>query len=133
MVKQVIVVRKDLKMGVGKTAAQASHASMKIFFDRIEEIYHDARMDKPYRMNIEDITPKMKEWIEGIFTKVVVGCDDEAHLFELKKEAEKNGLPVSLVKDAGLTVFNEPTYTCIAIGPDDSDKIDEVTGELNLI
>lgn len=133
MVKQVIVVRNDLKMGRGKMSAQVAHASMKIFFDRIEEIYHDARMDKPYRMNIEDITPKMKEWIEGIFTKVVVGCDDEKHLLELKNEAEKMGLPVSLIKDAGLTVFKEPTYTCIAIGPDESDKIDEVTGHLKLV
>ena len=33
MIKQVIVVRKDLKMRKGKIAAQAAHASMKVFFD----------------------------------------------------------------------------------------------------
>lgn len=133
MVKQVIVCRKDLKLRKGKWAAQASHASMKVFFDRIEEIYPDARMEKPYKMMIEDITPAMKEWITGIFVKVVVGCDDEAHLFKLKREAEESGLPVSLIKDAGLTQLKEPTYTCIAIGPDDSEKIDKVTGDLSLL
>lgn len=33
MVKQVIVVRKDLKMVVGKIASQTSHASLKVLLD----------------------------------------------------------------------------------------------------
>ena len=39
-VKQVIVIRKDLKMRSGKECAQVAHASMKIFFDRMKEVYH---------------------------------------------------------------------------------------------
>lgn len=35
MIKQVIVVRKDLNMRKGKLAAQVAHASMKVFFDRM--------------------------------------------------------------------------------------------------
>ena len=133
-VKQVIVVRKDLKMRKGKLAAQSSHASMKVFFDRIEEIYPDGRMHKPYKMLIEDVTSEMKEWIEGIFTKVVVGCDSEEELYQLKAEAEKKGCPVSLVIDNGLTVFDGvKTPTCIAVGPAKNDVVDEITGHLKLL
>jgi len=39
MVKQVIVVRKDLNMRKGKIAAQASHASLKVFFDRMKSFF----------------------------------------------------------------------------------------------
>jgi peptidyl-tRNA hydrolase len=36
--------------------------------------------------------------------------------------------------DSGKTEFpGEPTNTCLAIGPDDADKIDAVTGELQLL
>jgi PTH2 family peptidyl-tRNA hydrolase len=36
--------------------------------------------------------------------------------------------------DAGLTEFNGvPTKTCIAIGPNWSDEIDEITGHLKLL
>lgn len=133
-VKQVIVVRRDLKMRKGKLAAQVSHASMKVFFDRIEEIYPDGRMHKPDTMIIGDITSDMKEWIEGIFTKVVVGCDSEEELFQLKKKAEDVNCPVSLVIDNGLTVFDGvKTPTCIAIGPVKSEVVDEITGHLKLL
>lgn len=37
-VKQVICIRKDLGMRKGKIAAQCSHASMKVFFDRMKVI-----------------------------------------------------------------------------------------------
>lgn len=33
------------------------------------------------------------------------------------EEAYRDVCGVSLVKDAGLTVFNEPTITCLGIGP----------------
>lgn len=132
--KQVIVVRKDLKMRKGKIAAQSSHASMKVFFDRIEEIYSDGRMHKPYKMLIENVTPEMKEWIEGIFTKVVVGCDSEEELYQLKAKAENVNCPVSLVIDNGLTVFDGvKTPTCIAIGPAKNEVVDEITGHLKLL
>ena len=133
-VKQVIVVRRDLKMRKGKIAAQSSHASMKVFFDRIEEIYPDGRIHKPNTMVIGDITSEMKEWIEGIFTKVVVGCDSEKELYQLKTKAESMNCPVALVIDNGLTVFDGvKTPTCIAVGPAKNEVVDEITGHLKLL
>ena len=38
-----------------------------------------------------------------------------------------------LIKDAGKTFFKKPTVTCLGIGPDEEDKIDEVTSELKMV
>lgn len=44
------------------------------------------------------------------------------------------GLEVHLMTDSGKTEFHrEPTRTCLAIGPNESEKIDEITGELQLL
>lgn len=121
-------------MRKGKIAAQVAHAAMKVFFDRIEEIYPDARMEKPYKVLIEDITPEMKEWIEGAFTKVVVSVQSEDDIYRLANEASNLGIPHSVIVDNGFTEFHgNKTTTCIALGPDDSSKIDQLTKELPLL
>lgn len=134
MVKQVIAVRKDLGMRKGKIAAQVAHAAMKVFFDRIEEIYPDARMSHPYKMLVADITPAMKQWIEGAFTKIVVGVKSEQEVYELAKKAQAAGIPTGIIVDNGFTEFHgEKTTTCVAIGPAEAEEVDRVTGGLELL
>ena len=44
------------------------------------------------------------------------------------------GLEVHLITDSGKTEFHgQPTRTCLAIGPDETEKIDPVTGHLELL
>jgi PTH2 family peptidyl-tRNA hydrolase len=44
------------------------------------------------------------------------------------------GLEVHLITDSGRTEFHgQPTRTCLAIGPDEASKIDQVTGHLELL
>jgi len=125
MIKQVIIMRTDLNMRKGKMIAQGAHASMKVFFDRVE--YLD---DRP----MMSVTGQMREWMEGIFTKICLQVSSEAELLEIKAKAESMSLPVALIEDCGLTEFKGvKTITCLAIGPDDSEKIDEVTGHLKLL
>jgi len=130
-IKQVIVVRKDLrnvkgeKVRSGKLISQGAHASMKVFFDRIE--YCDNG-----EMKISEITPEMEEWINGKFTKIVVSVDSEKELFDVYFAAKSANLPCALILDAGLTEFPEPTNTCCAIGPAQSENIDKITGHLKL-
>jgi len=39
-----------------------------------------------------------------------------------------------LITDSGKTEFHgQPTRTCLAIGPDVADKIDPITGQLELL
>ena len=141
MVKQVIVVRKDLNMRKGKMISQGCHASMKIFFDRMTKYYTLPNSWGPEEKDFTGIhyelrnaTPEMEEWIDGIFTKIVLGVDSLEELLTIKNNAEKAGLPVALIEDNGLTEFGGvKTITCIAIGPANSEQIDLVTGGLKLL
>lgn len=135
-IKQVLVVRKDLKMRKGKIAAQCAHASLKVFLDRKETRDENCVWceSKDSQNLIIPLTDEMKEWLEGIFTKVCVSVDSEEELLEVYKKAQEAELPCALVTDAGLTEFHGiPTNTVVAIGPANEDKINEITGELKLL
>ncbi|MCX6711690.1 MAG: peptidyl-tRNA hydrolase Pth2 [Candidatus Woesearchaeota archaeon] len=111
--KQVILVRKDLKMPSGKMSAQVAHASVEATF----------KSDKKY----------LDEWLEEGMKKVVLKVEDEKELLKYFKLAKQNKLVAVLIKDAGKTFFKNPTNTCVAIGPDDEGKIDKVTGKLKIL
>jgi PTH2 family peptidyl-tRNA hydrolase len=128
-VKQVIVVRKDLKMPKGKIAAHAAMAPLLKMMDKdfgtsetegwMLRFKHGSALDS---------------WLNGSYTKVCLGVEDEEQLLALFAAAEQAGLPCALIRDNGLTVFNGvPTNTCIAIGPDYESKINSITGHLPLL
>lgn len=126
VIKQVIVIRKDLNMRKGKMCAQAAHASLGAVFKYLEKTYLDRYVLLP--------PEPMRKWIEGRFTKIVVGCNSEFDLFRLRKKAIENDVPFALIEDIGKTEFHEkPTLTAIAIGPDYDYVIDPITGDLELL
>ena len=128
--KQVIVIRKDLKMRKGKIVSQGCHASMKVLFDRGSIITND----EGTRVLCIPLTDSMEEWVENIFTKIVVSVDSLEELIELFDLARKLDIPCSLIQDAGLTEFGGvPTYTAIAVGPAASEDVDKVTKGLPLL
>lgn len=129
--KQVIVIRKDLNMRKGKMCAQAAHASMKVILDEMCSYKFDKYTH--YHMSVNEKTP-MENWLNGTFTKVVVGCDSEEELIDLKNKAIDSEIPCSIIQDIGKTEFhNKPTYTALAIGPGEIEKIDKITGNLKLL
>lgn len=128
--KQVIIVRKDLKMRKGKMMAMAAHAGMKVFFDRGSIITNDAGT----RVLCIPLTDDMLEWVENIFTKICVSVDSEAELLALYGMAKDLDIPCSLIKDVGLTEFDGvPTYTAVAVGPAKNEDVDKVTKGLLLL
>lgn len=131
-IKQVIIIRKDLNMRKGKMAAQAAHASMKIFLENSYISNFNKAINADEILCIP-ISKTMKEWILGDYTKIVVGCNSKKELINYYEAAKTHKLPCSLIKDAGYTEFDEPTYTAVAIGPADADKIDKITGHLKLL
>lgn len=119
--KQVIIIRKDLNMRKGKIAAQAAHASMAAILDTSNNQYIITNH-------------KAIEWLNGLFTKIVVSVNSEFELLELHRIAKEQNILCSLVQDAGLTEFNNvSTYTAVAIGPDYVDVINRLTGNLPLL
>ena len=131
-VKQVIVMRHDLGMRRGKCVSQGAHASMKVFLDRIESVT-DVPNSPNYEMRIHSITEDMREWIHGSFTKICVRVNSEDELLAIYNDAREHDLPVALIQDNGKTEFKQPTLTCLAIGPVDSEKVDGITGHLKLL
>jgi PTH2 family peptidyl-tRNA hydrolase len=139
-IKQVIVVRKDLNMRKGKIAAQVAHASMKVLLDKMT--FTDMSLttppsDNPRFTEMSMIIPKssgLYDWLAGSFTKVVVSINSLDELLLLQTKANDAGIINAVITDAGRTEFHgEPTVTCIAIGPDESEKIDIITGDLPLL
>lgn len=123
--KQVLVLRKDLGMRKGKMVAQGAHASQGALFD-IGHIEDDWLMIP--------LDGRTKPWVCGEFTKVCVSVCSESELLALYEKAREAGLITKLIKDAGHTEFHGvPTYTAVAIGPDEDWKIDPVTGHLPLL
>jgi len=120
-VKQVIVMRKDLKLSKGQMVAQGAHASI-AFLTNLVRAYPD------------DIIPFYKceeQWINGTFYKVCLAVNSEKELLDIGSEAVNRGLKVYYIQENDL--FDEPTITCIAIGPNYSSIIDPVTKHLKLL
>jgi len=119
-------------MRKGKMIAQGAHASMKVILDEMHQSQNYADF-KELTIEVVNDSP-LDEWLCGIFTKVVVGCNSEEELLALQRKAAEGCLRNALIQDAGKTEFHgEPTYTALAIGPEEASVIDEITGDLKLL
>jgi len=114
--KQVIIVRKDVKMSVGKIAAQVAHAAVSA-----AEITRKTRR-KWY-----------KEWMIEGQRKIVLEVDSVDELLKIYDLAKEKNLPVALIKDMGLTELPPDTITTIGIGPAPENIINSLTGKLKLL
>jgi len=130
MIKQTLIMRKDLKMRRGKEISQGAHASMAWLTKRLQNQHVDLFGNVQAETYFE---PHEWEWVKGLFTKICLQVDSEQELRDIYDKARAAGLVAELITDAGLTEFNGvPTVTCCAIGPDESEKIDLITGHLKL-
>lgn len=110
--KQAILIRQDLKLPKGKACSQAAHAAVEAAL----------RSDKE----------KVKEWrLEGM-AKIVLKVKDIKKLQKFNQLAKDNGLVTAMITDAGKTTVEPGTTTCLAIGPDEDEKIDKIIHELKL-
>lgn len=116
--KQVLIVRKDLDMPVGKIGAQCAHASRQCILENKSLIDSDI----------------FKEWQETDCTTVCLGAKNLNEINKTYEKAKEAGLPIKLVVDSGYTCFNEEkTITVLSIGPALNEEIDAITKRLRLL
>ncbi|MEM7815875.1 MAG: peptidyl-tRNA hydrolase Pth2 [Candidatus Aenigmatarchaeota archaeon] len=113
MYKQVIAVRKDLKLDKGKLAVQVAHASV-----------------DSYKKSSPSVR---EEWEREGSKKVVVKVESLNELLEVHRKAKSLKLPCSLIRDAGRTHLKPGTITAVGIGPAEEERIDRVTGRLKML
>jgi len=113
MYKQVIVVRRDLKMDKGKLAVQVAHASLEAY-------------KKADSCDIEG-------WENEGMKKVVVSVNDIKELMEIKERVKEARLPYAVIRDAGKTQLEPGTVTAMGIGPAEDERIDRITKNLKLL
>jgi PTH2 family peptidyl-tRNA hydrolase len=111
--KQVILVRNDLKLPKGKLAVQVAHASVEAVLKSRKET--------------------VSKWHNSGAKKVALKIADKKELFAFKQMAEEAGLTTAVITDAGKTVIAPGTVTCMAIGPDEEEIIDKISGKLKLV
>ncbi len=114
--KQVIIIRKDIEMGKGKTVAQGAHASLMSYLEAV-------RMDGKVA----------SEWIDEGEKKIVLKAESEEVLRKLFEAFRYKKIPCALVTDAGLTELPPGTVTALGIGPWKSKEIDLFTSGLKLL
>lgn len=119
MIKQVIIIRRDLNLRRGKEIAQGAHASIAFL---TEALFN----------NINYVDDTVREWLESGETKICLQIRGEAEIYQLYKKAKDRGLRAHLIRDLAKTELKKPTYTALAIGPNKAKEIDPLTHTLKL-
>ncbi|RLI91854.1 MAG: peptidyl-tRNA hydrolase [Candidatus Altiarchaeales archaeon] len=109
--KQVIVVRDDLRLSRGKLASQVAHAAI------------SAAEESKYK----------DRWLNEGQKKSILKCKNLDELIQIYERAKESRLPTALIRDQGRTEIPPGTITCVGIGPAPEDEIDKITGNLKLL
>jgi len=106
--KQLLVIRKDLNMSIGKLIAQAVHASQ-----RSGEVpdYTATRMP----------------------ACIVVYVKTEKALLKLQAKCDDIGIPNGLQRDGGRTELPVDTITALSIGPAVEEEVDKIGSRLQVV
>lgn len=130
MIKQVIVVRKNLGMRKGKIASQCCHASMGVLFK--DGTVQDEKDGTTFSFKINE---EIEEWLENSFTKIVLYVNSNEEWYKLLETLNnQDSVPYYVITDNGTTEFKGiKTETCVAIGPAEDWKINPITGSYKLL
>ncbi len=116
--KQLIIIRADLKLPKGKAAAQAAHAS-------VEAVLRS--------MGTASGRERVKRWRQEGMAKIVLKTPDERSLLQHNQHAKDAGFVTALITDAGRTIVEPGTRTALGIGPHEDGALDELFGTLKLL
>ena len=114
--KMTFVINSDLKMGVGKVAAQVGHAVL--------GLYHF--------LESEHERTGLAEWEQNGAKKIVLKGLNADHLLEMKQKATESNLACLVVQDAGRTQVDPGSVTVLGLFGR-CKHIDALTGNLKLL
>ncbi|GCE97128.1 gluconate transport-inducing protein [Zygosaccharomyces mellis] len=120
-VRMALVIRQDLGMQKGKTAAQCAHAALGCF----RMIGCDSHR-KSYNPSM------VYRWLRGGQAKITLKCPDESTMDELYALAIALGVNACVIHDAGRTQIAAGSATVLGLGPAPKAVLDQITGELKL-
>lgn len=126
--KQVIIVRKDIKMRRAAFAATVARASTEFLLDCNE-----------FNTNGESrlkLTSEESSWLFGNSKRIVLGVNSEEALKRIMARADAHGLtvcPQYQMKSEEKEYEDCGQLVCVAIGPHEESAIDEITNNLKLI
>lgn len=127
--KQVILMRRDLKLRRAALAALTAKASAEFFIEN-DESERDEVLSVP--LSREEV-----EWINNGCTRIVLGVSSESALRALVFKAEMTGIPcypiMGRAGEGDEKSDSGEEMLCAALGPDDAARIDEITGSLKLL
>lgn len=123
--KQVILLRRDMRLRRAEAAALASKASMAFVLECDES-------DQGGCVKI-NLTGIEAEWILGSSTRIILGVSSEDALRKLLLKAEMLGISTYEVTGSSSGKPDEGIQLiAAALGPDEEDKLDLLTRNLKL-
>ena len=114
--KMCIVLRMDLGMSTGKLIAQAAHAAV-----------------GATELGKKESHKAWRKWRDEGAKKVALEAESLEELEELQEKADDLDIVNIIIQDAGHTEVPAGTVTALGLGPERSDLLDKVTGDLPLI
>jgi PTH2 family peptidyl-tRNA hydrolase len=114
--KICIILRMDLGMSTGKLIAQAAHAAV-----------------GATELGKKENHKAWRRWRDEGGKKVALEADSLEELEELREKADDLDIVNIIIQDAGHTEVPAGTVTALGLGPERSDLLDKVTGDLPLI
>ncbi|XP_046687417.1 probable peptidyl-tRNA hydrolase 2 [Homalodisca vitripennis] len=117
--KMVFVVNSDLKMSIGKTAAQVAHGCLGLYREIELGSHQESRDD-------------LVAWLDEGQKKIVLSGKNTDALVKLCTKAKDFGIPSHLVKDAGHTEVAAGSTTVLALFGSE-ETVNKVTGSLRLL
>lgn len=114
--KLALIVRADIKLSKGKTAAQCSHATVAC-----------------YEMALKHCPIILNEWRNAGQPKIVLKVNDLTEMETLYKNSKSKNIIAEMVRDAGRTQVAAGTITVMGIGPYYQSDIDLLVNHLKLL
>jgi len=121
-IKQVILVRKDLKLRRAAFAAMVAKASFGFLLEN-----NDADRDDELKVSL---TGSESQWLFGNSKRIVLNVDSEDALRRIANRAELEGISTYSLTKQSSEMSDE--LMCLTLGPDEESIIDQLTSNLKL-